>query len=163
HEHLAIQPGQFQRMAAHLAEALRSLGVKPSLIEEVSAVVAATQANIVNTPTVGNTVGVLPEQNAPTSGTALPSVPPSEANGATAMSTAPEGRTTPSSAAAANSNGQLDSLEFVRASLASVQANLFLTDTNFTILYANERAMETLRGIEDEIRKAFDIEVADVV
>jgi methyl-accepting chemotaxis protein len=61
------------------------------------------------------------------------------------------------------SNGQLDSLEFVRASLASVQTNVFLADPSFTIVYANDRALETLRNIEGEIRKAFGVEVDDIV
>lgn len=60
-------------------------------------------------------------------------------------------------------NGRLDSLEFVRASLAGVQANIFLADPKFIIVYANERAMETLRGIEDEFRQAFGVDVEDIV
>jgi methyl-accepting chemotaxis protein len=60
-------------------------------------------------------------------------------------------------------NGQLDSLEFVRASLASLQANVFLADPQLTIVYANERALETLRGIAGEVRKAFGVDVDDIV
>jgi hypothetical protein len=37
---------------------------------------------------------------------------------------------TTSPAVAPSSNGQLDSLPFVRASLASVQANIFVADAN---------------------------------
>jgi len=61
------------------------------------------------------------------------------------------------------SNGYLDNLEFVRSSLASVQTNVFLADPSFIIVYANERALETLRGLEGEIRKAFGVEVDDIV
>jgi methyl-accepting chemotaxis protein len=57
----------------------------------------------------------------------------------------------------------MDSLDFVKASLASIQTNIFLADTNFIIIYANERALETLRTIEGEIRKAFNVEVDDIV
>ena len=60
-------------------------------------------------------------------------------------------------------NGQLDSLEFLRASLESVQTNIFLADTQLTIIFANERALKTLRGMEDEIRKAFKVAVDDIV
>jgi methyl-accepting chemotaxis protein len=60
-------------------------------------------------------------------------------------------------------NGQLDSLEFVRASLASVQTNIFLADAQFTIIFANERALATLRGMEGEIQKAFKLRVDDIV
>jgi len=77
------------------------------------------------------------------------------------MSTGPEVRSP--AAGAPGVNGHLDSLEFVRASLASVQANVFIADARFTIVYANERALETLRGIADEIRKAFKVEVDDIV
>jgi methyl-accepting chemotaxis protein len=61
------------------------------------------------------------------------------------------------------SNGQLKSLEFVRAGLDSVQTNIFLADTRFNIIFANERALQTLRGMESEVRKAFGVEVDDIV
>jgi methyl-accepting chemotaxis protein len=60
-------------------------------------------------------------------------------------------------------NGFLESLDFCRASLANVQANLFLADKKFTIVYANDRAMASLRNIEDDIRKALGIDVEDIV
>jgi methyl-accepting chemotaxis protein len=69
----------------------------------------------------------------------------------------------PAAAAAPGANGQLDSLEFVRASVASVQTNIFLADPDFVIIFANDRALETLRRIEGEIRKAFNVEVNDIV
>jgi methyl-accepting chemotaxis protein len=75
----------------------------------------------------------------------------------------PRSRSTAASRATSRANGQLNSLEFAKASLASVQANLFIADTRFTIIFANERALETLRGIEGEIRKAFNVEVDDIV
>lgn len=65
--------------------------------------------------------------------------------------------------AAPSVNGQLDSAAFLKASLGSVQANIFVADAKFTIIYANDRALETLRGIEDEIRKVFGVEVDDIV
>src|SRR5262245_429333 len=63
----------------------------------------------------------------------------------------------------AGSNGKLKSLEFVRASLDSVQTNIFIADTRFNLIFANERALQTLRGMEAEIRKAFGVEVDDIV
>jgi methyl-accepting chemotaxis protein len=62
-----------------------------------------------------------------------------------------------------STNGQLESLDFLRSSLAGLQTNIFLTDTKFTIIFANERAKESLRGIEDDIRKAFGIDVEEIV
>ena len=76
------------------------------------------------------------------------------------MSTRPRIRST---AASPGANGQLRSLEFVRSSLACVQANIFIADSRFKIIYANDRALETLRGIEVEIRKAFNVNVDDIV
>jgi methyl-accepting chemotaxis protein len=60
-------------------------------------------------------------------------------------------------------NGQLDSLGFLRGSLDSVQTNIFLADPQLTIIYANARALTTLRGMEGEIRKAFKVGVDDIV
>lgn len=68
-----------------------------------------------------------------------------------------------STAGMAGAHGQLDSPEFLRASLASVQTNIFIADASFTIVFANDRALETLRGFADEIRKAFKIEVDAIV
>jgi methyl-accepting chemotaxis protein len=57
----------------------------------------------------------------------------------------------------------MESLDFLRASLSSVQANIFVADPSFTIVFANDSALETLRSIEGEVRKAFGISVDDVV
>ena len=62
-----------------------------------------------------------------------------------------------------DADGAMHSLEFVRASLASVQANILVADTDFNIIFANARALTTLRGLADEIRKAFHVEVDDIV
>src|SRR5262249_52337261 len=69
----------------------------------------------------------------------------------------------PAPAGAPGADGQLDSLHFLRASLDCVQTNIFLANTRFTIVYANERALKTLRGMEDDLRKAFKLESKDIV
>jgi methyl-accepting chemotaxis protein len=66
-------------------------------------------------------------------------------------------------AAAPGVNGQMGSLEFVLASMASVQTNIFIADTEFTLIFANQRALETLRGLAGEIRKVFKLEVDEIV
>jgi methyl-accepting chemotaxis protein len=76
------------------------------------------------------------------------------------MSTRPRSRT---NAGASGTRQHLGSLEFVKASLESVQANIFMADPRFTIIFANERALDTLRGLQDEIRKAFHVEIDDIV
>jgi methyl-accepting chemotaxis protein len=63
----------------------------------------------------------------------------------------------------AGANGELDSLEFLRVALQSVQTNIFVADTHFKIILANERAHETLRRLDGEIRKAFGVGAADIV
>ena len=55
------------------------------------------------------------------------------------MSPAPKNRRTAGKAMAAN--GQLKSLDFVRASLECLQTNIFVADTAFNIIYANDRAV----------------------
>ena len=77
------------------------------------------------------------------------------------MSSPREGRST--TASQSNSSSPLDSLELVRASLESVQTNIFLADPSMNIIYANDRALETLRGLEEEIRKVFGVEVDQIV
>jgi methyl-accepting chemotaxis protein len=142
HAALGIQESHFQRVASHLSGTLAALGVARPLIDGVIAAVAPVQRDVVNPP-------ASPGENDPVG------------YGAAPMSTAPEIR--PSQTGAPSVNGHLDSLDFLRASLDAVQTNVFVADAKFTILYANDRAIETLRGIEDEVRKAFDVEIDDVV
>ncbi len=60
-------------------------------------------------------------------------------------------------------NGHLESIEFLKASLANVQANIFIADTSLTLIYANECALETMRTIAHDVREAFDVEVDEIV
>ena len=53
--------------------------------------------------------------------------------------------------------------EFLRAAFGSLQTNVFIADPKLNLVYANDRALETLRGIEGEIRKAFGVGVDDIV
>src|SRR5262245_37040854 len=77
------------------------------------------------------------------------------------MATASKARR--AAAGAAGSDGYLNSLDFVRGTLESVQTNIYMADTQFNIIFANDRALQTLRGIENEIRKAFRVEVDNIV
>lgn len=58
---------------------------------------------------------------------------------------------------------QLDSLSFLRATLTTLQANVFVCDANLEIVFASERALCTLRTFESEFKKAFNVEIEDVV
>jgi methyl-accepting chemotaxis protein len=77
------------------------------------------------------------------------------------MSTVPKPRR--AAARTAGANGQLKSLDFVRAAFDSVQTNIFIADPRFNLIYANDRTLRTLRGMEAEIRKVFGVEVNDMV
>jgi methyl-accepting chemotaxis protein len=77
------------------------------------------------------------------------------------MSTVPKPRRT--AARTVGANGHLNSLNFLRAGFESVQTNIFMADLKFNIIFANERALQTLRGMEAEIRKAFGVAIEDIV
>jgi len=64
---------------------------------------------------------------------------------------------------AAKPHGQLDSAAFLGAAFDSLQTNVFIADPTLNIVYANRRALETLRGFEGEIRKAFGVGVDGIV
>jgi methyl-accepting chemotaxis protein len=66
-------------------------------------------------------------------------------------------------AARRKNNGQAMSAEFLGAALGALQTNVFIADSTLTIIYANKRAIETLRTMAGEIRKAFGIEVDEIV
>ena len=42
-----------------------------------------------------------------------------------------------------------------------MQANVLLADDSFTLVYANPKAVETLRDIEDQIQESFGVGVED--
>ena len=65
--------------------------------------------------------------------------------------------------AAPSVNGVLNSLALLQATLDSVQANLFIADSAFNIIYANERALATMKTFESELRTAFGVGVDKVV
>jgi methyl-accepting chemotaxis protein len=141
HAHLAIEARHFERTAGHLAATLRELGLAPALVDEVLAAVAPLKSDIVNTTTAPALHGV---------------------KGEGPMSTATESH--PATLAGTNGeNGFLSTLEGLRGGLAHVQANIFIADSSFTIIYANEKALETLRTIEADVNKAFGIAVDDIV
>lgn len=59
--------------------------------------------------------------------------------------------------------GPFESLEFVKSCMVNLQANIFVSDMELNIIFMNDRAMETLRTIEGEIRQAFGVDVEDIV
>jgi len=57
----------------------------------------------------------------------------------------------------------LESIEFLKATLVGIQANVFLADPNFNIVFANDQALATIRTFATEFRKVFNVEVEDIV
>ena len=57
----------------------------------------------------------------------------------------------------------LKSSEKLLASLESMQVNLLFADPEYTLIYANEKAVKTLSGIREDIRKEFNVSVEDMV
>ncbi|WP_161317062.1 methyl-accepting chemotaxis protein [Alcanivorax sp. DP30] len=56
-----------------------------------------------------------------------------------------------------------DSLEGVKATLKSLQANVFVADTNLNIVYINPRANETLATISQPIYNTFGVRVEEIL
>jgi methyl-accepting chemotaxis protein len=65
--------------------------------------------------------------------------------------------------AARSQSGPLASVEFLRAAFGSLQTNVFIADPQLNLVYANDRALATLRGLEGELRKAFGVGVDELV
>jgi Methyl-accepting chemotaxis protein (MCP) signalling domain len=57
----------------------------------------------------------------------------------------------------------LDRAQALRAMLDSVQANVFVADLDFDLVYANRRAEQTVRTIEHEIQATFGVAWAEMV
>jgi len=57
----------------------------------------------------------------------------------------------------------LASAAISRAAMDALQSNVFIADTEMTLVYANPRALESLRSITGELRAAFNLGVDDVV
>lgn len=57
----------------------------------------------------------------------------------------------------------VDSIDTLKASLSAVRANIFIADPALILIYANDCALQTLRGLADDIKKAFGIDVDDIV
>jgi methyl-accepting chemotaxis protein len=71
--------------------------------------------------------------------------------------------TTASSANDGRTAGLLASPQFLKAALDDLQTNVFVADPGFRLIFANSRALATLRKIEAEVRKAFGVGVDEIV
>ncbi|MFO0803205.1 MAG: methyl-accepting chemotaxis protein [Gemmataceae bacterium] len=55
------------------------------------------------------------------------------------------------------------SLDMLKSTLDDVQTNIFIADPKFTLVYANRRALDTLRNIEEDLRAAFNVDVDGIL
>ncbi len=57
----------------------------------------------------------------------------------------------------------MESSSNLLACLKAAQANLLFADTNFILIHANDKSIETLRTLQDDLRELFGVRVDDVV
>ena len=133
HKNLHITARNFDRVADHLNETLASLGVDSAHIDAIMNTVAPLKGDIVNENSMDTT-----SSNSTNSGdTVLRDVD--------------------------TSKSVTDSLEGIKGTMASLQANVFVADTNLNIVYINPRAAETLSTIAQPIFKTFGVRIEDIL
>jgi len=174
HAHLPIEARHFDLVAEHLIMTLHNLGVPPELIEEIVALVAPLKEQIVNTD----------EAVAPAADTKPAAKRPAKvgkkrknslnknaaANKATASTDKVQGDETMRNAKAnvepvpiSDSSDFMQSAGGLLATLDNLQTNIFVADYDLNLVYANERALDTVREIEDEIEEVFNISVDELL
>jgi methyl-accepting chemotaxis protein len=159
HRGLGIEQAHMDAVVAHLVASLESLGVPGELIAEGLSIIGPVAAEIVEVSSV-----------------APPSAKPSSRRTRTtrrkSMSSTRNG--TSATATKNGTNGSHDAVEGdvpavlaaaepLRAVLDAVQTNVFVADTELRIVYANDRALDTLRAIEPELVSAFDVTVDEIL
>ena len=155
HAHLSIMQTHFDAVAGHLVAALAEVGVPPSLVDEVIAAVAPLAPQIVNTPADAGSMAAGASRPAH-----LALARPTKESPMTAA------RTAGANALALDALGTADlmeSAEALLATLASLRANVLVANTDFEIVYANPRSVETLKRIEPTIKQAFGVSVPQIV
>ena len=135
HRDLHITAKNFDRVAEHLKATLDALGVEADITDTIMNTVAPLKGDIVN----GNSTG--------------------KGNGATQPPLQDETllRDVDTDKSVTNS------LEGVKATMESLQANVFVADTNLNIVYINPRASETLATISQPIFNTFGVRIEDIL
>ena len=133
HRNLHITARNFDRVADHLNETLASLGVDSAHIDAIMNTVAPLKGDIVNE----NSMDTTSSNSTNSSDTVLRDVD--------------------------TSKSVTDSLEGIKGTMASLQANVFVADTNLNIVYINPRAAETLSTIAQPIFKTFGVRIEDIL
>ena len=63
----------------------------------------------------------------------------------------------------ANTTTDTDSFELFKAAMEHVNTNVFFADTNRNLVFANKKAMATLRAVAGQVKKAFNVDVNNIL
>ncbi|HET7488846.1 MAG TPA: PAS domain-containing protein, partial [Acidimicrobiales bacterium] len=154
HRGLPIEQSHMDAVLTHLVGALRHLGVAEDLIGEAATIVTPVADAIV--------------------ATCAATAAPARLRHASTTRRPRKEKMTTVSPRAATKNGTspvateegpevLAASASLRAVLDSLQANVFVADTDLNIVYANDHAVATLRAIESEVVAAFGVSVDEVL
>ncbi len=145
HAGLGIQERHFDLVAKHLAAALRAAGVPGSLAAEVMEIVGPLGDQVVGQRTEPRHQAGRGNREMERSDTMA-----RRSNGSGGSGTA-------------EAPSALDTLGGLKGAFEALQVNVFVADTNWRLIYANPPAVETINGLEDEIREVFDIGVDEIL
>ncbi len=134
HARFQISQKHFDKVAGHLVDTLKSLGVDQATIGEIVAAVAPLAAEIVNTKESKEQSMAQKEM---------------KVSGGAAVLDAEADLTT--------------ALEGMKGALDSLGTNVFIADRDLRLLYMNRRASETMRKITSTIEKIFGMSHRDLV
>lgn len=167
HLKLPIEQVHFDRVATHLSATLKELKVPNTLVNRVLDAIAPLAQEIVNTPSVAlpkSTTKPRPASNGKTASNGKHSngtvthgkeIAMPQARLKQAVATLPEYNTP--------TDELLETTAGLRATLDALQTNVFMADADFNMVYANQRALDTLRGFEAEIEKVFGVSVDEML
>ena len=150
HRGLGIERRHMDAVLGHLVASLQHLGVPDDLIGEAAAIVVP----------VADAIVTAAEGSSPTP--ANPSKPATRTR-RTKKDTMSTATANGHLAAPSAADDALSATTSMRSVLDAVQANVFVADAALNIVYANERAIETLRSIEGELVAAFGVGVDEVL
>ena len=147
HRGLGIERRHMDAVLGHLVGSLQHLGVPEELIAEAAGIVVPVADAIVEAATTPTT----------------PPAPKSARTRRTKKDTMTTATANGTSSVPSPSHDALAATASARAVLDAVQTNVFVADTHLDLVYANDCAIETLRGLEAELIAAFGVGVDEVL
>ena len=141
HARLKIAQKHFDRVAGHLVDTLKSLGVDSETVREIVTVVAPLADDIVNTKESDSDQSK--EKNMKTNSKMV-------SGGAAVLE--------------ADSNLDLTSaLEGMKGALDSLGTNVFVADLDLTLVYMNRKASDIMRKLGPTIEKLFGVSYRELI